>query len=188
MDLGGGFGIYGHMAIDNNFNFRFIGKYDTRKIAETVSALPSSSWNEFTYRQDNIIGHRHTMTIPIMFNELPEAKKKAPKFYEMFSTHLTNLESYLGSVTEHSNIRRANLVLLRANCSIGRHKDATELLNVTRRFHLPITTNPACLFEVDGEIMHIPIGEIWEINNTGKLHSVNNGWMFDRIHLVVDVC
>ena len=176
------------MALDKDFNFRFIGKYDATQIRNTVSSLPTSAWNKFTYRQENIIGHRDTMTIPILFNELPQAREVAPYFYSAFSKHLLDISNYLMQVDAHSNIRRANLVLLKAQKSIGRHKDVTELLQITRRFHIPIFTNELCTFEVDGEEMHIPIGEIWEINNTGKLHSVSNYWDKDRVHLIVDVC
>lgn len=188
MDKGGGFGFYGHMALDKDFNFRFVGYHDTSSIANTVNSLPPSSWEAFTYRQDNIIGHRETLTIPILFNELPQARKIAPRFYDSFANHLKEIENYLSSIGQHSNIRRANLVLLKAGKSIGRHKDATELLQVTRRFHLPVTTDQKCTFEVDGEEMHIPMGEIWEINNTGKLHSVQNGSKIDRVHLIIDAC
>jgi hypothetical protein len=188
MDKGGGFGFYGDMAIDKDFNFRFVGYYDTTKIQNTINSLSPSSWNAFTYRQDNIIGHQDTLTIPILFNELPQARKIAPKFHEQFAEQLQDIENYLSSIGQHSNIRRANLVLLKAGKSIGRHKDATELLQITRRFHLPIRTDLSCTFEVDGEEMHIPMGEIWEINNTGKLHSVKNGSNIDRVHLIIDAC
>jgi hypothetical protein len=188
MDRGGGFAFYGLMALDTDFNFRFVGKYDIESIKKTMALLSKDSWKTFTYRQENIIGHRDTMTIPIIFNELPMAKKLAPRFYKLFSNHIEDISKYLLSINQHSNIKRANLVILRANKSIGRHKDATELLQVTRRLHLPIQTSSECLFEVDGEVMHIPQGEIWEINNTGKLHSVHNHWDFDRVHLILDVC
>lgn len=188
MDKGGGFGFYGDMALDKDFNFRFVGYYDTAKIQNTINSLSPSSWNAFTYRQDNIIGHQDTLTIPILFNELPQARKIAPKFYEQFAEHLRDIENYLSSIGQHSNIRRANLVLLKAGKSIGRHKDATELLQVTRRFHLPVRTHPSCTFEVDGEEMHIPMGDIWEINNTGKPHSVKNASEMDRVHLIIDAC
>jgi len=188
MDRGGGFVFYRLMALDKDFNFRFVGKYDIESIEKTMASLPEDSWKTFTYRQENIIGHRDTMTIPIIFNELSTAKKLAPRFYQLFSKHIDEISNYLLSIKEHNNIRRANLVLLRSNKSIGRHKDATELLQVTRRFHLPIRTSGECVFELDGEVMHIPQGEIWEINNTGKLHSVHNNWHFDRVHLILDVC
>jgi len=188
MDNGGGFGFYGDMALDKDFNFRFVGYYDTSPIDKTISSLSPSSWDAFTYRQDNIIGHQDTLTVPILFNELPQAKKIAPKFFDTFANHLKDIKTYLSSIGQHNDIRRANLVLLKAGKSIGRHKDATELLKVTRRFHLPIKTDPSCTFEVDGEKMHIPIGEIWEINNTGKLHSVRNDSQIDRVHLIIDAC
>jgi hypothetical protein len=30
-------------------------------------------------------------------------------------------------------------------------------------------------------------GELWEINNDGKMHSVRNGGAEDRVHLLIDV-
>lgn len=187
MGGGGGFDIYRDMNHATNFHFRYVGKYDTAEINAVVETLPAGSWDVFTYRQDNIIGHAETLTIPIIFNELPHARKLAPRFYAIFDEHLAALSGHLKGIGESHVIRRANLVMLPAGCSIGRHKDCSELLQVTRRFHLPLSTNPGCVFEVGGEEMHIPPGEVWEIDNTGKMHSVRNDGPTDRTHLIIDV-
>ena len=51
------------------------------------------------------------------------------------------------------------------------------------RFHVPLTTNPACVFVVDGEAFHMAVGSAYVIDPT-KLHSVANGGTTDRIHLI----
>jgi hypothetical protein len=47
-------------------------------------------------------------------------------------------------------------------------------------------TNEKCIFEVDNEEINMKMGEIWEIDNFNKEHSVVNNGDMDRIHLIVD--
>jgi hypothetical protein len=42
------------------------------------------------------------------------------------------------------------------------------------------------VFTVGGEGRNLKEGEIWEIKNTEKIHSVYNKGFYDRIHLIVD--
>ena len=42
------------------------------------------------------------------------------------------------------------------------------------------------MFTIEDEIKNLKIGEIWEINNSEKLHGVSNEGDEDRIHLIVD--
>ena len=39
---------------------------------------------------------------------------------------------------------------------------------------------------VGDEIIQMKQGEIWEIDNANKVHSVNNDGNTDRIHLLID--
>ena len=59
-------------------------------------------------------------------------------------------------------------------------------LKNTFRYHIPLKTNPYVVFTVGGEGRNLKEGEIWEIKNTEKIHSVYNKGFYDRIHLIVD--
>ena len=54
------------------------------------------------------------------------------------------------------------------------------------RGHVAIQTNENCFFTVGDEKKNLRLGELWEINNDKKKHSVDNFGNNDRIHLIVD--
>ena len=66
------------------------------------------------------------------------------------------------------------------------HIDKGKSFTIPRRIHLPITTNSKCFFTVGDTTKNLKLGELWEINNNGIMHSVTNDGDTDRIHLIVD--
>ena len=52
----------------------------------------------------------------------------------------------------------------------------------TARIHVPIVTNPGCVFIEDKYVFHMAVGWVWEIDPTLP-HSTANGGDSDRIHL-----
>jgi len=53
------------------------------------------------------------------------------------------------------------------------------------RVHIPIQTNPAVEFIVDGKVLPMGEGESWYIN-FNLPHRIYNGGATDRVHLVID--
>ncbi len=51
------------------------------------------------------------------------------------------------------------------------------------RVHVPLTTNPACVFINKGDAFHMEVGSAYVIDPT-ELHSAVNGGASDRIHLI----
>lgn len=149
--------------------------------------LTQQEWARFKYRQQNIVGHRDTLTVPLIFDYRGLSRRVEHNQYGRFAHHLDALAQHLAAIGEPPSILRANLVLLKALCSIARHVDKGDFLRSSHRIHIPIASNPECVFEVDGEYRHLPEGEMWEVDNTGKYHSVSNGGKTDRIHLIVDI-
>jgi hypothetical protein len=91
------------------------------------------------------------------------------------------------NTNEEGKIMRAILVKLTSKKSIRPHVDTVGLsLVLCRRIHIPIQTNEECFFTVGDDKRNLKLGEIWEINNDKKLHSVDNLGDTDRIHLIVD--
>lgn len=169
-------------------NFRFIGYTPNfKELRDDVLQLTKEDWSRFKYRQQNIVGHRDTMTVPLIFDYRGLSGHIEHRQYERFVPHLDAIARYLADNGEPQSMLRSNLVLLKAQCSIGRHIDKGEFLQSSRRVHIPIVSNRDCIFEVDGELLHLPEGQMWEVNNTGKYHSVANGGLTDRIHLIIDI-
>jgi aspartyl/asparaginyl beta-hydroxylase (cupin superfamily) len=82
---------------------------------------------------------------------------------------------------------RALLVKLTSGKSIRPHVDVVGFsLVIGRRIHIPIQTNDDCFFTVGDDKRNLKLGELWEINNDKKMHSVENFGDTDRIHLIVD--
>ena len=78
------------------------------------------------------------------------------------------------------------MVKLKARKRIPPHVDAGMSLNLAKRIHVPIVTTDEVVFTVGGEIKKMREGEMWEINNSQKQHSVHNKSRHDRIHLIFD--
>jgi quercetin dioxygenase-like cupin family protein len=105
----------------------------------------------------------------------------------LFKDELTKIEKYLlEQIGEDGYIFRAILVNLPAHKSIPPHIDSGKSLEIPRRLHIPIVTNPDCYFTVGSISKQMKEGEVWEINNDKRQHSVVNDGDTDRIHLIVD--
>lgn len=103
-----------------------------------------------------------------------EAKGELAKIY-------SKLES-----TVDGRVIRAEFISMSPYSRVRTHKDRSDLLYVSRRFHIPIKTNGNVVFVTGGESRHLEEGKIYELNNI-KYHSVHNRSSESRIHLIVDV-
>jgi hypothetical protein len=80
----------------------------------------------------------------------------------------------------------ARLLNLKARSSIAEHSDfSLGYEDGEVRLHVPIVTNPAVAFFVEGQRVVMAEGDCWYINVNHK-HRVDNTSDTDRIHLVID--
>jgi quercetin dioxygenase-like cupin family protein len=151
--------------------FTFYGKVDVTSILEKLSDL---DWDEYDFRQ-------RAFRVPLLWNEVPDHEKivEHPHF-KKFEADLFEIQALQLPPGE---IHTAILIKLPAGASIPTHRDAAPHY---RRIHLPIVTNPKCLFTVGNQTIHMKAGELWEIDNDTQLHSVVNGGSEDRVHLLID--
>lgn len=78
------------------------------------------------------------------------------------------------------------LMALEAGAVIKPHRDvATAFEDGLARLHVPLQTDPAVTFRIDGEEVHFSRGDTWYLN-AGRTHAVRNGSARSRIHLVLD--
>jgi quercetin dioxygenase-like cupin family protein len=154
--------------------FTFYGKVDVTSILEKLSDL---DWDEYDFRQ-------RAFRVPLLWNEVPDHEKIVEH------THFKKFEADLFEIQAlqlpPGEIHTAILIKLPAGASIPTHRDAAPHFKLYRRIHLPIVTNPKCLFTVGNQTIHMKAGELWEIDNDTQPHSVVNGGSEDRVHLLID--
>jgi hypothetical protein len=165
-----------------SFNFKLHGKLDVTPIKECLSGL---DWEVYQFRQKTYSHHSKTKTIPLMWDE-DKLIVKYHKDYKLFKFTLKFIEDLLIGILGNGKIETAILINLPKKEKINSHYDVGEYFNKRNRIHIPIITNKDCIFQINGELKNMKEGEIWEINNNEKEHSVENGGIEDRIHLLID--
>ncbi len=81
---------------------------------------------------------------------------------------------------------RAEFINMKPKSRVRTHKDRSDILYVSRRFHVPIKTNDYVTFKSGTETKNLKAGILYELNNI-KYHSVRNDSNENRIHLILDV-
>lgn len=97
--------------------------------------------------------------------------------------------SYLGAIIGHLEARdvgRIMAVRLKAGGQIKPHTDEGAYARYFARFHAPLVTNEACLFNCGDDVVHMRAGSLWWFNHQVE-HSVSNHGPA-RIHLIIDAC
>lgn len=80
---------------------------------------------------------------------------------------------------------RVMLARMAAGGIIQPHRDANPAAKWPHKIHVPLETNEAVTFFVEGQPYHLPLGEAAEVNNMG-VHAVENLGDTDRIHLIFE--
>jgi hypothetical protein len=165
-----------------SFNFKLHGNTDVNPIKEKLIGL---DWNAYEFRQKAYSVHSKTKTIPLMWDEQKKNIKYWPN-YELFKSNISDIQVLLNTIIGNGIIETAILINLPKNQKIDSHYDVGDYFSKRNRIHIPIITNEDCFFKIDEEIKNMKEGEIWEINNNEKEHSVENNGNEDRIHLLID--
>lgn len=177
------------MNIDENF--LCIGSANTEPIKALVLTLSPQDWeNEpqpgvqtVPLVHDVELGHRNPVRCPalqIFDRDIRSTLAITANFFDKSDKGRVLTEKYgIGYVI------RAKLLRLLAGEEIAESRDSSFSLTHSHRVHVPIITNDQVRFTVGRETMHIPEGEIYEINNR-RLHSVHNQGDEPCVHLVLD--
>jgi aspartyl/asparaginyl beta-hydroxylase (cupin superfamily) len=168
-----------------SFNFKYYGKMDVSNIAHLIENT-ELNWDKYEFRQKTYLAHSNTKTIPLIFDETLGNTTSIWESYEIFKDSLIEIENNLINLIGEGKIDTALLINLPKNKKILPHIDSNEHFIKTKRIHIPIVTNDKCNFRVDGEIIQMKHGEIWEIDNAYKVHGVINNGDTDRVHLLID--
>lgn len=180
-------------------NFKNYGKIDISGFLEVFNSQ-KLDWDEFDFRQKKFHVHKETKCVPLIFSEeqygaFSSSENDVEKMtegsqtknYPFFKKELDKIETHLKKIIDEDGyVFRAILVNLPAGNKVHPHIDKGKSFRVPRRIHLPIQTNPNCFFTVGDVTKNLKLGELWEINNNGIMHSVSNEGETDRVHLILD--
>ena len=95
----------------------------------------------------------------------------------------SNLNSYFENtefenIIKKYNLKRTRLMWVGPYACYSMHQDTTP------RIHIPLITNPECYFVFkDGDIEHMPLGNVYWANTT-RYHTFMNCSDQHRLHLV----
>ena len=176
-----------------------LGSFDMTALRSQVEALAEASWNADTSRQQTFDAHTRTQTIKLIFDA--DYRHSDPTIHADFAVFEPLMAPMMDHIRAHylQSLRqrrvaekngpgyfvRALLTRLAAAAEIAPHADDGYSLRRCHRIHVPVITNPDCLFTVGGLTFAMPEGEMWEINNR-RIHAVSNGGVQPRIHLILD--
>ena len=166
-------------------NFNYIGKTDVSTIASKVKKI--NIWDDYIFRQKTYDVHKYTKTIPLIFDE--DFRNHNPTYhfnYSIYKNEMNKFKNIFSKKFGKGYIIRALLVNLEAQKNIPNHIDNSFSLDICKRIHIPIITNNKVIFNVGEEKINLKKGEMWEINNSKKIHSVKNNSKSDRVHLIID--
>ena len=149
-------------------------------------------WLIDTSRQEMYQTHEKTFMYQLKeldydWNLKDKIKSTSPNNFKTKEANdeVKNIYKKLEDIVE-GKVIRSEVINMLPNSRIRTHKDRTNLLYISRRFHIPILTNKLCTFIVEREIFQLESSNIYELNNR-KYHSVQNGSNQNRVHLIVDV-
>ena len=182
--------------IDIFTHFTFVKNYgEIKNLKEKVLKYIKEDWEKYDYRQKTYSVHAKTKTIPLIWNEMDKdnlrnLEKDKRKFWpeaDKYKTDLDLLSNILKEKYGEGFISSAMLINLPSRSVIFPHVDNYDpYFDKVKRTHLAIVTDDEVRFTVGGEEKNIKEGEIFEIDNSNKMHDVKNNSEIDRIHLLVD--
>ncbi|TDR16321.1 aspartyl/asparaginyl beta-hydroxylase domain-containing protein [Marinicella litoralis] len=182
-----------------NGNFNHICDADVSPIQKLVNNLTEKHWALDISRQQKYDVHEDTATINLVHD--PDFRHMNPSKHpalDVFGPVIQPVLAYIAQYYENKLANktlieqygagyfiRANIIKLKAGGTISAHQDKNFSLAHSHRIHIPIVTHEDVHFTVGDETVHIPVGEVVEINNR-RFHSVSNNSEIDRVHLILD--
>ncbi len=164
--------------------------YDPGALEALLRSVNPDIWDRNDFRQTAFEVHRNTRSIVYVWSHPDDDD------YAAIETHIDDAEPLHAEVwkvatkiRDHfaadATITKLMLAKLSPRSAIREHYDGGNLARI-HRCHLPIVTNAACTFLIDGTPHHFGPTGVVEINNQ-QLHGFVNASDQDRVHLICDV-
>lgn len=173
-----------------NYQYGFL-PVDLSYIIQEIRSF-QEEWLLDTSRQDKLATHKDTKMFQLRFMsyhwELGDGNTSSDINYfknKESNENLSSIYEYLENIYD-GKVIRAEIIQMNKNSSIKSHVDGGVMLQLGRRIHIPLITNPKVVFEVFGEKKYLQVGSWYEINNIIP-HSVINESEYDRVHLIIDL-
>jgi hypothetical protein len=173
------------------WNFEDFGQVEISSIQDEVMSY-YNEWLVDTTRQDTFQTHKDTFAIQLtaldylhgigQAGDCTTSKKLKNEFAKAEFDKLVNKVEQLAA----GKLIRAEFISMKLKSRIRAHKDRSDLLYLSRRFHVPIKTNPYVTFSAGADVRHLHFGRLYELNNI-NYHGVRNDSDENRIHLILDV-
>jgi hypothetical protein len=149
-------------------------------------------WLSDTSRQKQYVTHENTFMYQLceldyMWSMKDTASCNTTNYFKTDDARkeLKDIYDYLEKEF-NGRVIRCEVINMNPDSRVRDHKDRSDVLYLSRRFHIPIKTNNLCFFTVNNETVNMLEGNLYEINNT-KWHNVKNLSYDNRIHLIVDI-
>jgi len=168
---------------------RYLGEVDVEALGETILAQEPQAWTEQLIRQQTYEVHQDTESIVLLFcdESWPEGEIHREAGWDRLAEVAMPLIDHIIDTyyTTGGTLLRAMAAKLKAGGRISPHVDSLESFHMGHRIHVPITTNAAVRFMIEGKPYKFEVGKAYELNNQ-KTHSVMNMSKEDRISFIFD--
>lgn len=136
----------------------------------------------------NLITEEDWLYDSIMLRHSTEWKTETIRNMPLYDKYELSMRPILEIIGQHYKINDyASLIAkLKPNGVAAKHVDSGEFLEPIHRLHIPLQTNPECMYQIEGGDVNMKVGSMYEIGNQRR-HGVINSGASDRIHLIVNV-
>lgn len=173
------------------WNFEEFGPVQIRAISNEILSY-YDEWLIDTSRQELFETHKDTFAFELTSLDYMHGlgtegvcTTKRTLSAEPAIKELDSIISYLEHLSQ-GKLVRAEFINMKPRSRVRTHKDRSDILYVSRRFHIPIKTNDMVVFRSGTEFKNLKAGVLYELNNI-NYHSVRNDSDENRIHLIIDI-
>ena len=149
--------------------YKPLGQYSIDELRSVILSQPDEAWSEQTLRQNTYEVHKDTTSIVMLFcdESWPDGKVHKDKGWSRLADAATPVIDAI--LQQHYQpggmVIRAMAAKLKPQGQIHPHTDSLHSFHLGHRIHVPITTNPAVRFTIDGKPFPFAVGQAYEINN-----------------------
>lgn len=179
------------LSKEDNWGINHLGLVKIAEIKKEVIQY-IDEWLIDVSRQNTFQTHEQTFMYQLKeldygWNLKDNIKSTSPNTFKTDGAReeVEKIYKILESLVE-GKVVRCEVINMSPNSRIRTHKDTSDLLYLSRRFHVPIITNKECTFIVEEQSFHLEEANLYELNNR-RYHSVQNFSDENRIHLIVDI-